>query len=99
MILGNQRLVYLAKNDQVTNEDLAKYLIQLVKDKDTEFFSYKEISTGQIILPKPSFKIKIRSASWTVIMARSILKDYLKIFNLGKGMPLKYHIKENEPAR
>ena len=40
MILGNQRLVSLAKNDQVTNEDLAKYLIQLVKDKDTEFFSY-----------------------------------------------------------
>ena len=98
MILGNQRLVSLAKNDQVTNEDLAKYLIQLVKDKDTEFFSYKEISTGHIILQKPSFKIKIRSASWTVIMARSILKDYLKIFNLGKGMPLKYHIKENEPA-
>ena len=98
MILGNQRLVSLAKNDQVTNEDLAKYLIQLDKDKDTEFFSYKEISTRHIILPKPSFKIKIRSASWTVIMARSILKDYLKIFNLGKGMPLKYHIKEIKPA-
>ena len=40
MILGNQRLFSLAKNDQVTNEDLAKYLIQLDKDKDTEFFSY-----------------------------------------------------------
>ncbi len=99
MILGNQRLVYLAKNDQVTNEDLAKYLIQFDKDKDTEFFSDREISTRHIILPNPSVKIKIRSASWTVIMARSILKDYLKIFNLGKGMPLKYHIKENEPAR
>ena len=41
MILGNQRLFSLAKNDQVTIEDLAKYLIQLDKDKDTEFFSYK----------------------------------------------------------
>ena len=98
MILGNKRLVSLAKNEQITVKDLAKELILLEKDKamEMETFSYKEISTGHVILPKPS--VKIRSASWSVIIARSILKEYLKIFNLGKGMPLKYHIKENEPA-
>ena len=98
MILGNKRLVSLAKNEKTTVEDLAKELILLEKDKamEMETFSYKEISTGHVILPKPS--VKIRSASWSVIIARSILKEYLKIFNLGKGMPLKYHIKENEPA-
>ena len=96
MILGNQRLVSLANNEQITVEDLAKELILLEKDKDVETFSYKEISTKHVILPKPS--AKIRSASWSVIIARSILKEYLKIFKLGKGMPLKYHVKENEPA-
>ena len=96
MILGNERLVSLAKNEHITIEDLAKELILLEKDKDIDTFSYKEVSTNHVILPKPS--VKIRSASWSVIIARSILKEYLKIFNLGKGMPLKYHIKENEPA-
>lgn len=96
VIMGNQRLVALAKNDQTTIEDLAKELILQEKDKDTEIFSYKEFSTNHIILPKTS--VKIRSASWTVKTARSILKEYLKIFNLGKGMPLNYQIKENEPA-
>ena len=95
MILGNQRLVSLAKNEHNTIEDLAKELILLEKDNAMKTFSYKEVSTS-VKCQVPS--VKIRSASWSVIMARSILKEYLKIFNLGKGMPLKYHIKENEPA-
>ena len=38
-------------------------------------------------------KFKIR----TKITARETLKQYMKIFNLGRGMPLHYQVKENKP--
>ena len=94
-ILGDKRLVSLAKNNQVKVEDIMKDLIQLEQDDDVNF-EYSEETTNLVSLPRTS--VKIRSDSWTKVTARETLKKYMKIFNLGRGMSLRYNVKENEPA-
>ena len=94
-ILGDKRLVSLAKNNQVKVEDILKDLILLEQDNDA-IFEYSEETTNLVSLPRTS--VKIRSDSWTKVTARETLKQYMKIFNLGRGMSLRYNVKENEPA-
>ena len=94
-ILGDKRLVYLAKNNQVKVEDILKDLILLEQDNEANF-EYSEETTNLVSLPRTS--VKICSDSWTKVTARETLKQYMKIFNLGRGMSLRYNVKENEPA-
>ena len=60
MILGNQRLVSLAKNEHNTIEDLAKELILLEKDNAMKTFSYKEVSTSV------KCQVLTRSCRWLI---------------------------------
>ena len=92
-IFGDKHLVSLAKNSIVKVEDVIKDLI-LIEQNDKDF-EYDEVATNFVSLPRTS--VKIRSESWTKITARETLKKYMKIFNLGRGMPLHYQVKENKP--
>ena len=56
-ILGDKRLVSLAKNNQVKVEDIMKDLIQLEQDDDVNF-EYSEETTNLISLPRTSVKIR-----------------------------------------
>ena len=87
-IFGDKRLVSLAKNNQVKVEDVIKDMILEDQSKD---FEYDEVTTNFVSLPRTS--VKIHSDSWTKITARETLKKYMKIFNLGRGMLIRYYAK------
>ena len=81
-------LVSLAKNNQVKVEDVIKDMILEDQSKD---FEYDEVTTNFVSLPRTS--VKIRSDSWTKITAKEALKKYMTIFNLGRGMLIRYYAK------
>ena len=87
-IFGDKRLVSLAKNNQVKVEDVIKDMI--LQDQSNDF-EYDEVRTNFVSLPRTS--VKIHSDSWTKITARETLKKYMKIFNLGRGMLIRYYAK------
>ena len=87
-IFDDKRLVSLAKNNQVKVEDVIKDMILQDQSKD---FEYDEVTTNFVSLPRTS--VKIHSDSWTKITARETLKKYMKIFNLGRGMLIRYYAK------
>ena len=78
----------LAKNNQVKVKNVIKDLIRQDQIKD---FEYDEVRTNFVSLPRTS--VKIHSDSWTKITARETLKKYMKIFNLGRGMLIRYYAK------
>ena len=87
-IFDDKRLVSLAKNNQVKVEDVIKDMILEDQSKD---FEYDEVTTNFVSLPRTS--VNIHSDSWTKITARETLKKYMKIFNLGRGMLIRYYAK------
>ena len=87
-IFGHKRLVSLSKNNQVKVEAVIKDMI--LQDQSNDF-EYDEVTTNFVSLPKTS--VKIRSDSCTKITARETLKKYMKIFNLGGGMLIRYYAK------
>ena len=87
-IFGDKRLVSIAKNNQVKVEDVIKDMILEDQSKD---FEYDEVTTNFVSLPRTS--VNIHSDSWTKITARETLKKYMKIFNLGRGMLIRYYAK------
>ena len=87
-IFDDKRLVSLAKNNQVKVEDVIKDMILEDQSKD---FEYDEVTTNFVSLPRTS--VKIHSDSWTKITAKEALKKYMTIFNLGRGMLIRYYAK------
>ena len=87
-IIGDKHLVSLAKKNQVKVEDVIKDMILEDQSKD---FEYDEVTTNFVSLPRTS--VKIRSDSWTKITAKEALKKYMTIFNLGRGMLIRYYAK------
>ena len=64
----------------------------LIRQDQIKDFEYDEVRTNFVSLPRTS--VKIHSDSWTKITAiRETLKKYMKIFNLGRGMLIRYSAK------
>ena len=95
IIIGEQQIVSFSKDMNITLEEVSKKMIEL-ENEDKERYTFKEHDTKKVVLPKTS--VKIRSESWTRDIAKTTLKSYLRIFNLGKNSKLRFGDACNEPA-
>ena len=95
IIIGEQQIVSFSKDMNITLEEVSKKMIEL-ENEDKEQYTFKEHDTKKVVLPKTS--VKIRSESWTRDIAKTTLKSYLRIFNLGKNSKLRFGDACNEPA-